>query len=741
MIERDPLVVLLKADDGQFLDVTRRAAEGLDRIGASAGSMVRDLGKSREATKLSRQEMMALNYTVSDIAASLASGASPFTILLQQGGQVKDAFGGVGNLFRGLASLITPASVAIGGLALGIGGAVTAFVQGRKEASEFEKSLIVTGNAAGVTADQLGNMAQRVAEGSRQTIGEARSIVRELVATGQVPAGVISSSARAIAQLADATGQDAKKIVADFAGMSSGVAKWAAEHNKAWNFITVEQFKYIQRLEQQGRAEQAAAFVNERLVQHLSRQSESLGYIERALDFGAKAWSRFWNAAMNMGRPETVGDRLADANKQLAALQAQLDRNVKIGRGEAVIPGLGSLNDGLRRQIRDAQSNVLVLMRQLDEANLSALGQADSAARNRTGIDKLLGGGGKKADIPSAIRDAREAYKAAFLASEKEAYGVIARTEKEQREAFERSAAEAERFMMAAVQASDERVLRMTERQREEGARLVQDLSTQTDSIFAGMIRNAEGRGRALLAIERAQLTSRLDVLRLEGETRRQAEDAIAGYMVAREAQLTEELKPEWQRRLEAWNDTTELMRQAHESLMSGIIDQGEQAFTQWLRTGQLTTRTLVNYIGDEFAKLAYRKYIAGGLAGLLDIGLSALLGGGDIGIGATRTDGLVGLPTRGGAATGTNFVQRDMLTILHKGEAVIPKAYNPSAGGRGASERPVVLNVTYNVPDGQSPASYAAALEQHTQRVKAEVAADMARPGRLLQRAVVAAL
>lgn len=40
----------------------------------------------------------------------------------------------------------------------------------------------------------------------------------------------------------------------------------------------------------------------------------------------------------------------------------------------------------------------------------------------------------------------------------------------------------------------------------------------------------------------------------------------------------------------------------------------------------------------------------------------------------------------RGGAATGTNYVVRDMLTILHKGEAVIPRAYNPWAGGVGGA-------------------------------------------------------
>lgn len=36
----------------------------------------------------------------------------------------------------------------------------------------------------------------------------------------------------------------------------------------------------------------------------------------------------------------------------------------------------------------------------------------------------------------------------------------------------------------------------------------------------------------------------------------------------------------------------------------------------------------------------------------------------------------------RGGAATGSNYIERDMLTILHKGEAVIPKAYNHAGGG-----------------------------------------------------------
>ena len=32
--------------------------------------------------------------------------------------------------------------------------------------------------------------------------------------------------------------------------------------------------------------------------------------------------------------------------------------------------------------------------------------------------------------------------------------------------------------------------------------------------------------------------------------------------------------------------------------------------------------------------------------------------------------------------AVGTNYVPRDMLAQIHEGEAIVPKAYNPAAGG-----------------------------------------------------------
>ena len=50
-------------------------------------------------------------------------------------------------------------------------------------------------------------------------------------------------------------------------------------------------------------------------------------------------------------------------------------------------------------------------------------------------------------------------------------------------------------------------------------------------------------------------------------------------------------------------------------------------------------------------------------------------------GAGATSTEGFRGAGVAA-LATGTNFVPSDMMAMLHKGEAVVPREYNPALGG-----------------------------------------------------------
>jgi phage-related minor tail protein len=66
--------------------------------------------------------------------------------------------------------------------------------------------------------------------------------------------------------------------------MSDGVAKWASEHNKQLNYLTLAQYSYIKSLEEQGKVEQAEIENLKALSEHLGGPMvQNLGYLERSL--------------------------------------------------------------------------------------------------------------------------------------------------------------------------------------------------------------------------------------------------------------------------------------------------------------------------------------------------------------------------------------------------------------------------------------------------------------------------
>ena len=83
------------------------------RAAQVAGSAVRAANENiQRSGGLARHEMINLSRQVQDIGVSLASGQSPFTVLVQQGTQVGDIFANTNGTLRGfasqIASMITP---------------------------------------------------------------------------------------------------------------------------------------------------------------------------------------------------------------------------------------------------------------------------------------------------------------------------------------------------------------------------------------------------------------------------------------------------------------------------------------------------------------------------------------------------------------------------------------------------------------------------------------------------------
>lgn len=124
------------------------------------------------------------------------------------------------------------------------------------------------------------------------------------------------------------------------------------------------------------------------------------------------------------------------------------------------------------------------------------------------------------------------------------------------------------------------------------------------------------------------------------------------------------------------------------ESIAEGILD--------GTRKGLDFTDIFVNELKAQFAKTILAPIIKPvvdaqnqGVASILQ-GLSGLFGSSSYSYqGSTLPNSL-----RGGAATGTNRLERDMITLVHEGEAIVPKQYNPAAGGMGGGSIQVVNNL-----------------------------------------------
>ena len=90
-----------------YLDQLRQV-EAAQRL--ATGSL-NTMGVSAAQTRAALRQLPA-QFT--DIFTSLSSGQAPLTVLIQQGGQIKDSFGGIGPALRGVTSAISPMALALG---------------------------------------------------------------------------------------------------------------------------------------------------------------------------------------------------------------------------------------------------------------------------------------------------------------------------------------------------------------------------------------------------------------------------------------------------------------------------------------------------------------------------------------------------------------------------------------------------------------------------------------------------
>ncbi|EPY7167438.1 TPA: phage tail length tape measure family protein [Klebsiella pneumoniae] len=388
-----------------------------------------------------KNAMRLLPAQLNDIAVGLAGGMPLFTIFMQQGSQIADSFGGWGNLFeiikqqllgagdaadessdslsdnanslsenaenaKKLTGFLNPMTIGIGALIAVVGTLAYAWYKGSQEQQEYNKTLIITGNIAGVTAGKLADMASRVASDTGNPIGDVAAILNDVVSSGKIAADSIEMVTHAIVSMTDASDIAVGTLVSDFEKIVANPVSAVTELNEKYNFLTLDIYRQIQALQEQGKTQDAAALATQEYSKMLEERSaklaDNLGLFESAWKTLGDAAKGAWDAMLNIGREATLAQRLEEAQKLVNTAAGGYTRdvwgNVTGLRGEAqadvnILTGVINLQDDLnqaRAKGQIIQNEGIKAMAFINQQSEQALSNAQKRTKEQDKLTQAL---------------------------------------------------------------------------------------------------------------------------------------------------------------------------------------------------------------------------------------------------------------------------------------------------------------------------------------------------------------
>ncbi|EEZ0040796.1 phage tail tape measure protein, partial [Escherichia coli] len=323
------LIIDLSLDAVRFdeqMSRVRRHFSGLDTDARKTATAV-EQGLSRQALAAQKAgisvgqykaAMRTLPAQFTDIATQLAGGQNPWLILLQQGGQVKDSFGGMIPMLRGLAGAITLPMVGVTSLAVATGALAYAWYQGDSTLSAFNKTLVLSGNQSGLTADRMLTLS-RAGQAAGLMFNQARESLAALVNAGVRGGEQFDAINQSVARFASASGVEVDKVAEAFGKLTTDPTSGLMAMARQFRNVTAEQIAYVAQLQRSGDEAGALQAANDIATKGFDEQTrrlkENMGTLETWADKTGKAFKSMWDAILDIGRPESSADMLASAQK------------------------------------------------------------------------------------------------------------------------------------------------------------------------------------------------------------------------------------------------------------------------------------------------------------------------------------------------------------------------------------------------------------------------------------------
>jgi phage-related minor tail protein len=377
------------------LKLLRDQAKAYDAVAAAAAKANTAQGKGMRADL-----QAALAYQTTDVITGLAGGQNPFMVLLQQGGQLRDQFGGFKPMFEGIASVLTAARVAAAGFAGALATLGYAMYKGAEEQKAFNNMLVLTGGYLNMTEASFTALSVSIGNKYHTSISDVRGAMQQLASTGQFTSATLSSVTGLVARMSRLTGESAATIATSLIPALDGSASSAKKLNDQYHFLTVEQYTHIRQLAAQGKQQESILYTTELLTKSLNRQTSEAGLLEKAWRGITGAMGEFWQSLKDVGKTPDLEQqvRVAWNAVGIAARRAESENAT-------------ALDKQMLQQAQDRYEKVVAALREHEAEKQRT---AKEAADNQRKIDyQASGRAAKDRQLRYQAEDFDEAARAA----------------------------------------------------------------------------------------------------------------------------------------------------------------------------------------------------------------------------------------------------------------------------------------------------------------------------------------
>lgn len=420
-------------DTELYTDLNQRLAQQRNALTQVSGA-AQQAGMSQRAYSAAMRNVPA---QITDITTSLIGGQPAYLVAIQQGGQLKDMFGGIVPAARALAStlvsMINPLTIS----AAVIGTLGVAFYQASARTEEINLALISTGRNATYTAEGIEKLAASIDSVSGVTQGGAIQAITSLATTTNLTGDALTSASAAATSWASVTGQSADTVLDKFRAIAKDPVNALTKLNETEQFLTQTQYERIKALQDEGRWQEAATEgvkLYSDVVDGRTRQVvESLGLISTAWMNIKKASSEAWDGVVSgvdraMGPLQRYADYLAKIGGAQRALSATgigllnpiagaatyFGGNANRGRPEVIMPGV----DGETRTPEAIRNEADVKRtQQAADAWKSILASTDKNLQQHIQIQRIKEAGVAAGKSESEIQAQINAYTASIAKS------------------------------------------------------------------------------------------------------------------------------------------------------------------------------------------------------------------------------------------------------------------------------------------------------------------------------------